>query len=64
MGNDDVKKKIANDDHSRISAFFLGFRRVRGLVLKRFDISSKVLTSDSQYDNYVTPGSPLNVSLH
>ena len=57
MGNDDVKKKMGNDDHSHISAFLMGFRRVRGLILKRFDISSKVLTSVSQYDNYdVMPG--------
>ena len=53
MGNDDVKNKMGNDDHSHISAFLMGFRRVRGLILKRFDISSKVLTSVSQYDNYV-----------
>ena len=49
MGNDDVKNKMGNDDHSHISAFLMGFRRVRGLILKRFDISSKVLTSVSQY---------------
>ena len=36
---------MGNDDHSHISAFLMGFRRVRGLILKRFDISSKVLTS-------------------
>ena len=35
---------MANDDDSHISAFLMGFRRVRGFVLKRFDISSKVLT--------------------
>ena len=44
MGNDDVKNKMGNDDHSHISAFLMGFRRVRGLISKRFDISSKVLT--------------------
>ena len=52
MGNDDVKDNMANDDHSHISAFLMMFRRVRGLILKRFDISSKVLTLVSQYDNY------------
>ena len=36
---------MGNDDHSHVSAFLMGFRRVRGLILKRFDISSKVLTS-------------------
>ena len=36
---------MANDDDSHISAFLLGFRRVRGLILKRFDINSKALTS-------------------
>ena len=51
MGNDDAKKKMGNDDHSHITAFLMGFRRVRSLILKRFDNSSKVLTSVSQYDS-------------
>ena len=56
MGNDDVKNKMGNDDHSHISAFLMVFRRVRGLILKRFDISSKVLTSVSQYGSvYFVP---------
>ena len=36
---------MANDDDSHISAFLMVFRRLRGLILKRFDISSKILTS-------------------
>ena len=41
---------MSNDDDSLISAFLMGFRKVRGLILKRFDISSKILTSVSQFD--------------